>query len=199
MVCGVYATVAVTDMIVYNRRKKREWYAQQQEIYSRSLAEATVAEERGQATDDQLAFLSREHQIQEAEKRQKGRLWTRVKEGLFGAGDEDVVNIERLKSSDLVNARPKNKKLEESSEAVSATGGAIGGVVQAVEDARREQQQQVVDVESRPGGPLDQLASYPTKTSKLLSSSSSSRTNSGGLLSWLSGWGNSNNNNDSSR
>ena len=190
-------------MIVYNRRKKREWYAQQREIYSRSLAEATVAEERGQATEDQLDFLNREYQIQEAEKRQKGRLWTRLKEGLFGAGDEEVVNIERLKSSDLINSRPKNKKLEGSSEVVTAAGGAVGGVVQAVEDARREQRQQAVDAESRPGGPLDQLASYPTKTSASSSSSSlsssSSSSKSGRVSSWLSSWGNSNNNNDSSR
>ncbi|KAI9766445.1 MAG: hypothetical protein M1840_006552 [Geoglossum simile] len=59
-ISAVYATVAITDMILYNRRKTREYLAQQSHLLATSTADAVAAESLGTATEEQLSLLKRE-------------------------------------------------------------------------------------------------------------------------------------------
>lgn len=73
-------------MILANRHKKAEWYAQQQAAYDRALKAAKQAELDGTLTSDLALFLNKERAIEQAEeeKKNKGSLWQQAKNTVFG-------------------------------------------------------------------------------------------------------------------
>ena len=78
-------------MVIYNRRKKKEWYDAEQVLYANFLQEATAAEASGTATEEQIRFLEKEKSILEAEEEQRNRrrIWKRTKEWLFSGLKRD--------------------------------------------------------------------------------------------------------------
>ena len=62
-VAGVVTIYALGDMIVYNRKKKREYFAEQKAIAMAELHSAQEALARGTATEEQFAILIRENKL----------------------------------------------------------------------------------------------------------------------------------------
>jgi hypothetical protein len=73
-------------MVVYNRRKRNEWYVVQQELHKRDLLAARQAMSQGTADEDQILLINQERLREEveAEKVQKKGMFTKAKENLFG-------------------------------------------------------------------------------------------------------------------
>ncbi|KAI9804838.1 MAG: hypothetical protein M1825_001206 [Sarcosagium campestre] len=100
---GVYAAVALTDMLMFNRRKRNEWLADQKARYPQLLAEARHADEQGQATDEQRRLLVMEDRIRQAEqdraqrKLEKDKLttWQSFREWLFSGMARDEAPLDR--------------------------------------------------------------------------------------------------------
>ncbi|PNS15766.1 hypothetical protein CAC42_4218 [Sphaceloma murrayae] len=86
VVCGVFATFSIGDMVIHNRRKRKEWLQEQQEKSARLVEEARIAAARGAATDDQILLLNRERAAQEAEAERNNRkgIFSRAKESILG-------------------------------------------------------------------------------------------------------------------
>ncbi|KAH0536196.1 hypothetical protein FGG08_006904 [Glutinoglossum americanum] len=90
---AIYATVAITDMLLHNRRKKREYFAQQSHLLSVSIADAAAAEALGTATEPQIALLKREREhaayLEELERQKNPGVVERTKEWLFSGLKRD--------------------------------------------------------------------------------------------------------------
>lgn len=73
-------------MMLYNRRKRKAWFAEQQANYDRALTLAYKAEGDGALTPDLALILNKERAIEAYEQELKNRpgLWARTKGMLFG-------------------------------------------------------------------------------------------------------------------
>ncbi|KAM3066903.1 hypothetical protein ACMFMG_007049 [Clarireedia jacksonii] len=95
-VAGGVTVYALGDMMIFNRRKRTEFFAQQKFKYEMALKQAREAHELGMATESQLEFLNKEREHQEKvkqweEERKKKGIWARSKAWLFsGMKKEDV-------------------------------------------------------------------------------------------------------------
>ncbi|KAI9793210.1 MAG: hypothetical protein M1816_000631 [Peltula sp. TS41687] len=186
VLCGLYATVALTDMVMYNRRKRKEWYATESMLYAKFLAEATAAESQGSATEEQVEFLKKERMIQRAEEEERNKpgVWKRTKEWLLKDLKRDdggaVVASEVMVMADDDNATPAPAEATG-----TGTGTAGGGVLKAVEALRKDVAEGDKREHDRPhvaGGVLDQLAAAEKKAV-------GSTTGGSGSSSWWKGWG----------
>ncbi|KFY41686.1 hypothetical protein V495_04829 [Pseudogymnoascus sp. VKM F-4514 (FW-929)] len=59
-IAGAVTVYALGDMMIYNRRKKREYFAEQKALAEASLQDASVALRSGTATPEQLKLLEQQ-------------------------------------------------------------------------------------------------------------------------------------------
>ena len=181
VLAGGVATFALGDMIVYNRRKRKSFFAEQHMLLEQRLAEARQAVANGTADDDQMLLINRERAAEEAEEARKARKGPMsILTGLFstkGLKEEDNGN-----GLDLLGEEGLRKMGEESSIIQPAGETRIQdleapgvSVIHKMEEKRREGEQMLLDVGAK-GGPLDQMADQATAAAK----------SKGGLTSWFS-------------
>ena len=176
---------SLTDMIIYNRRKRKEYNAEQRMILAHMLMEAREAEAKGIADEDQILFLNREREVDEAEriqKEKKGR-WRRYIKGIF--------STEGLKKEDTSSGlealgEEKPRKVGEGSLLIESAGETVTdsttekeetpglGILQAVEEKRRDGEREL-QKRGVNGGTLDQLAEQAAAAGK----------SKGGWTSWF--------------
>jgi len=87
VVSGVFATFAIGDMLLHNRRKRNEWLQDQQHKTAVEVEEARKAVAQGSVTEAQMLLLNRERAAQEAEAARKARkgIFTRAKEAVYSS------------------------------------------------------------------------------------------------------------------
>lgn len=85
-VCTGMAAYSLGDMVLYNRRKRREFFLEQQQNYDMALQKAIKAEKEGTLTADLALVLNKERAVlaYEAEQARKGGFVKQAKEWLFG-------------------------------------------------------------------------------------------------------------------
>jgi hypothetical protein len=165
-------------MIVYNRRKRTEFYAVMEKLRSDEYAKAIEADARGEATDDQMLLINQERARLEQmridkEKKEKG-VWRRMKETVIG-----TETYEEQKGGTLGLGRRRTDDAPKGS-----VGEAVGELL-----AQKEQQVKLgaehavravgSSTNTRgAGGPLDQLGQ---QTADSVSNNTKSWT------SWLTG------------
>ena len=174
------------DMIIYNRKKKREWYDTQQKIWEDSMQIALEAEANGTATDDQMLLLNREraYEMAQQEKKNRAGVWTRIK-GLFGfeglKAEETPFSKESLcgqKASIEEGSVPiPPPEVPDLSDPLNKTASK-SSILQAVEDQRRQRERQLESQGQEPGS-LDKMAEDATETVR-------SDGGKGGWLGWFS-------------
>lgn len=178
-------------MVIYNRRKRNSFYAEQHLLLQQRLAEAREATVKGIADEDQILLLNRERAAEEAETARKAR------KGVMGYV-KGLFSTEGLKQEDtdsgpsLLGEKGLREMGEEAggqmdsiTEGIAPVeiGGDIrphpgemakGSIVKAVEEKRREGEKELErrDIE---GGPLDQYAAQVAATRKA----------KGGWTSWV--------------
>ena len=86
MICTGMAAYSLGDMMLYNRRKRREFFQEQQRNYDIALQRAVRAEEEGTLTADLALVLNKERavRIYEEQQARKGGLWKQAKGWVFG-------------------------------------------------------------------------------------------------------------------
>ncbi|EON65319.1 hypothetical protein W97_04557 [Coniosporium apollinis CBS 100218] len=155
-VASVVALFSLGDMIIYNRRKRKEWFNDMREKEARELAAAQEAAALGAADEDQILLINRVRAAQEADAAKKSRpgLFKRITGVFYGGLSQEEQQGGKLNTSIVEQAR----------DAVSNAGEEVKeeglGIMRAVEDKRREGEKAIeahapqVRVN---GGPLDQL------------------------------------------
>ncbi|EKG19889.1 hypothetical protein MPH_02816 [Macrophomina phaseolina MS6] len=143
-------------MIIYNRRKRREWFHEQNQKHAIALAEARQAVAAGTATEDQVLLLNNERNKDEHAKNKKG-IFKRAKESLFGGLSKE----EQEGGQILAAASEKSQEAFDAlrSDAQEAKDQSLG-ILQAVEDKRREGEK----AQPQTPGPLDRMAEEATQT-----------------------------------
>jgi hypothetical protein len=150
----VVTALALGDMILYNRRKRNEWYAARREEKAQNLAAAYSAFESGAASEEQKTLISEDKAEKEAKAAKKGIL-KKAKESLFGGysleekagGKLGIVGAEIPADTGFTKEESAGEGLEvvKAVEEMVADNKAQEGVIQASHTAT--------------GGPLDELAS----------------------------------------
>ncbi|KAI9820170.1 MAG: hypothetical protein M1827_005792 [Pycnora praestabilis] len=88
---GLVTFFALGDMIVYNRRRRREYYNEARAQHATALIAAREANEKGIADEDQMLLLNRERAGTEAEqaRSQKKGIFRRTKDWFFSGLKND--------------------------------------------------------------------------------------------------------------
>jgi len=143
------AVFALSDMIVYNRRRRNEYYKLQVEHRQTVLEAAKAAEADGTATTIQLELLKFEKERLEQEKERKSKGWfTIIREELIGG----------LQKED-VKGGTMGIGLNDSRTSIESQGniGLVRGVEEVMDSAKEAIRRDTPSI-SVVGGPLDQHA-----------------------------------------
>ncbi|KAI9845045.1 MAG: hypothetical protein M1838_001925 [Thelocarpon superellum] len=190
-ICGIYATVALGDMVLYNRRRRSEFYAAQRELYTTHVAEAREAVAAGEATPQQTSLVEHEDGVVSAAREkaaQKGMLG-RAGQWLFAGLKKDEPMTPR--QDGLASANENQHEDEGSKARAEASPAQIKAeVMGAFEKAKQREEQEIMAERSRTrtrsqGGMLDQLGArsspagaWSSATSWLVGRGSSSSSSS---------------------
>lgn len=194
-------------MIIYNRRKRRDYFAEQSALHKTRLAEAKEAVANGAADEDQMLLINRERASFEAERARAAKkgVVRRTKDWLLGGlkTDEEVVGGrvtgEEGSNNWVVEAQGRGDVLPETTDAVSVDktthvmegqdgrpllGRGEGAesksqILKAVEAKRREGER-ALESQGAEGGSLDRLAADTMSGSR-------SAPSRGGWTSWVTG------------
>lgn len=178
VIAGGVTTYALSDMMIYNRRKKREWFADQQEQFRVALAAAHTALASGTATEQHLDFLQREeeHAISLRAAEEEKKRWSltqRIKGLLYSGLKMDFGDEWRLGAN-----VPSEKESE---------GPQENQILKAIEERRSQLRSTATTAfatekeRQRNGGPLDQLGTTGAKNS----GSQSEEPKAGGWTSFM--------------
>lgn len=203
-IAGAITIFALGDMIVYNRRKRRDYFAEQSALHKTRLIEAKAAAASGAADEDQVLLINRERAAFEAEKARlaKKGLFRRGKDWLLGGlktGEEEGAAIEGgwaevaettggvgLETSDVGGAEKTTHVLEgRDGRPLLGRGKGVDSrseIVRAV-DAKRREGERALESQGAGGGPLNGLAAN-TSSSAPSPPPAQSR---GGWTSWVTG------------
>lgn len=152
-IAGVVTVFALGDMIVYNRRKRREWFHEQNQKHAIAMAEAKRAVASGTATEDQILLLNNERNKEEHEKNKKG-IFKRTKEAIFGGLSEEEQKGGKIGAMAFQASDKAHDAFNElRSDAQEAKDNGLG-ILQAVEEKRREGEK----AQAQDPGPLDRMA-----------------------------------------
>ncbi|KAF4621545.1 hypothetical protein G7Y89_g14529 [Cudoniella acicularis] len=165
-IAGGVTVYALGDMMIHNRRKRAEFFAEQKALHTSAMQNAQRALEFGTATEDQIAFLSREreHDAQvaalEKTKAEKKGIFKRGKEWLFSG-------LKKEEEGEDVGTSERRLGYEGLSEEDDTLGERESDIVRAIEEKKMaisEKVKQAFENEKekqRTGGPLDRLGTAP--------------------------------------
>lgn len=183
MIAGGITVYAIGDMMIHNRRKRAEFYAEQKALKDSAIYTAKAAISSGIATEEQLAFINREeeHQAQldaaEKAKREKRGVFARGKEWLFSG-------LKREEEGEDVGSSERRLGYEALSEEDDSLGERESDIVRAIEEkkmaitAKAKQAFTEEKERQRTGGQLDRLGTAPEGEES---------PKSGGWTSWITG------------
>lgn len=152
----------VGDMIVYNRRKRTEYFAEQRALREAALHNARAAVQAGIATEEQIDFIKLEEDHAAAlekiaqEKANKKGMLTRSKEWLFSG-------LKKEEEGDAVGTSEARLGYESLSEEDDGLGARESDVLRAIEDKKTALQYKAKEAFAKEkerqvtGGPLDRL------------------------------------------
>lgn len=159
-VAGVVTVYALGDMIIYNRRKQKEYFTEQRAIQSAALHDAQVALRAGLATSEQLILLTQEGKLptmsQTNPTEKIATAQTGVKPGMFATAKSWLF-------SGLKKEEDSNRLGFEMSEEDDSLGESESGILRAIEARKLEvanKARLALEREKetqKTGGPLDRI------------------------------------------
>ena len=177
---------ALGDMIIHNRKKRAEFFAEQKAVHQSAVHKAKDLISRGTASEEDIKFIQREaeHDVflaeQERLKAAKKGVFTRGKEWLFSG-------LKNQEEGDDLGSSEKRLGYESLSEEDDGLGERESDVVRAIEDrklALAENAKQAFADEKqrqRTGGPLDRIGTDASN-----SNSDEAQPKAGGWTSFMS-------------
>jgi hypothetical protein len=160
-ISGVVTIYGLGSMVIYNRKKRAEYYAQQQALQAAAVNEAETAISQGIASQEQQALLNKESKIirhvEEAKKSANSPgMFARSKAWLFSG-------LKKEEEGDDYGTSERRLGYEATNEEDDMMGERESDIIRAIEDRKAEVQQKakaILDKErqlQRTGGPLDRI------------------------------------------
>ena len=178
VILGGITVFSLGDMVLYNRRKKRDWYAEQHEKWQQALALARQARTDGTANDEQILLLNRQEATEVAERERKNKpSWWKWTSSMFSSGglkkeDKGFSRMENAAASIDGSASISPSEVPDIKDSPSErTMGSQ--IVAAVEEKRRASEKTLESTAAEPG-PLDKLPAQATTAIGAQSSRSAS-------------------------
>ncbi|PVH87260.1 hypothetical protein DL98DRAFT_510123 [Cadophora sp. DSE1049] len=162
VVAGGVTVYALGDMMIYNRKKRAQFFEEQKAIRANAIYKARQAIEAGTATEEDIKFISLEDEhaarieaLARAKKEKKG-IFKRGKEWLFSG-------LKNEEEGEDVGSSERRLGYEALSEEDDALGERESDIVRAIEEKKlaisAKAKQAFADEKERQrkGGPLDRL------------------------------------------
>ncbi|KAH6719142.1 cytochrome oxidase c assembly-domain-containing protein [Leptodontidium sp. MPI-SDFR-AT-0119] len=167
VVAGGVTVYALGDMMIYNRKKRAQFFEEQKAIHANAIYKARLAIDDGTATEEDIKFISREdeHAAQlEALARAKTE-----KKGIFKRGKEWLFSgLKKEEEGENVGSSERRLGYEALSEEDDTLGERESDIVRAIEDKKmaaisvKAKQAFAEEKEKqRNGGPLDRIGTKP--------------------------------------
>jgi hypothetical protein len=184
VIAGGVTVYALGDMMIYNRRKRAQFFEEQKAIHQNAIYVARQAISAGTATEEQIKFINREeeHDAQLAamarEKAAKKGVFKKTTEWLFSG-------LKKEEEGDDVGSSERRLGYEGLSEEDDGMGTRESDIVRAIEDRKEriadKAKQAFADEKERQrtGGPLDRIGTSSDTTS------SAEQPKSGGWTSFM--------------
>ncbi|CAG8956009.1 hypothetical protein HYFRA_00008865 [Hymenoscyphus fraxineus] len=184
VVAGGVTVYALGDMMIHNRRKRREFIAEQQALHTSALRTAQLAIDHGTASEEQIKFMDRERQYHadlEAEKAARA-----ARGGIFKRSKDWMLSgLKKEEQGDDVGTSEQTWGYDGQSKEDDSLGLRESDPVRAMEDTQSaltdKAKQAFADEKERQrsGGPLDRIG---TKTAD---EDSDQQPKSGGWTSFM--------------
>ena len=152
--------------MMYNRRKRSEFFAEQKAKHMAAIHDARLAIEFGSATEAQIEFINREDEHQagiDEEQRVK-----KAKKGIFKRGKEWLFSgLKNEEEGDDVGTSERRLGYEALSEEDAGMGERESDIMRAIEEKKmaiKDKTKQAFADEKerqRTGGPLDRIGASP--------------------------------------
>jgi hypothetical protein len=153
---------ALGDMMIYNRKKRREYFAEQQAAEKATLHDARIAVERGTASEEQFTLVERERSIAQeisttskaAAAKKTGGIWQWL-----------TSDLKKEEEGEDVGTDERRLGYESTSEDDDVLGARDSDIVRAIGEKRSEMQltaKKAFEKEKElhiKGGPLDRIGS----------------------------------------
>ncbi|QSZ35383.1 hypothetical protein DSL72_008253 [Monilinia vaccinii-corymbosi] len=160
-IAGGVTVYALGDMMVYNRKKRAEFFVEQKMKYAMALESAQEAAAAGSATEAQIEFLNREKERAEKTKlaeeaKKKSGPWKKSTEWLFSG-------LKKEEEGDDVGTSERRLGHEALSEEDDDFGARESDVIRAIEEKKmaiQDKAKSAFEAEKerqKKGGPLDRI------------------------------------------
>lgn len=158
VVAAVVATAGITDMMLHNRRRRKEWFAEKQAESAREFAIAKQAEARGAATEDQMLLINRARAAMEAEEAKKNRPGLFKRAGTWLGLAEEEKKGGRFSQNAASVTEFVADSVQEGATSIAQEGrGVLHAVEQKMDESRRHAEN-LHQTANPAGGPLDRQA-----------------------------------------
>lgn len=168
--CGL-TLFALADMIVYNRRKKREYFANLAQERQKALTAAIANEVAGLPLSEEQAIIMNQERKRfndEEERARRRREWWQylnVKRWLVSGLKRDDEQTDQEVFEDTVEPTGTETTATHSQEPSESDSTGHEGVLAAVEDTRRAEEKQL-EAEGVEGSTLDRMAARAAELGK---------------------------------
>jgi hypothetical protein len=175
------------DMMIHNRRKRREYFAEQQALHTAQVYEAQQAARRGMASEEQQALLQKEEQILKMEEAKQA---AKNAPGVFGRTKEWLISgLKKEEDGGAFSTSEEKVGYDGTVAEDEVIRSGESKILKAVQENNRDAKEAAerslkteVEVQRR-GGPLDQL---PTPAVTAEASSGDAPKQGGGWTSFMS-------------
>jgi hypothetical protein len=182
VICAGVTCYALGDMIMFNRRKRAEFFSEQKAMHEAAVHNAREAIGRGNATEAQLDFIKK---VDEEDAKLKVlKLQRMEKKGIFASSKDWLLSGLKKDEHEI---EPTGVEATPGSE--NASGAGKGGVLQAIEERKdliRDEANKAFENEKqqqRRGGMLDQLGTSIAEENGFADSKRPSKS----WISWITG------------
>lgn len=153
--------------MIYNRKKRNEFFVEQKAKHQAAIHDARLAINNGIATEDQIAFITRE----EEEEARLAKLKQKKSKGIFKSAKTYLfAGLRKDEQGEDIGTSEARLGYESMSEEDDSLGERESDVVRAIEDknlAIQNKARQAFAEEKtreRNGGPLDRIGASPNDT-----------------------------------
>jgi hypothetical protein len=189
VICGGVTAYALGDMMIYNRRKRAQFYEEQKGLYAAALHNARLAIAEGRASEEDIDFVKRDkEEAVRIEKIKAEKEAKKAKKGIFAIGKEWLFyGLKKEEEGEFVGTSDRRIGYESLSEEDDGMGVRESDIVRAIEDKKGSIETKVKKAfaeekeRQRFGGPLDRLGTSVTEST----GSEDSRPKSGGWTSFM--------------
>jgi len=184
VIAGGVTTYALGDMMIYNRRKRAQFFEEQKAIHASAVHRAKEAIALGTASEEDIKFITREeeHDAQLRAKAEKKGIFGKTKEWLFSG-------LKKEEEGDDVGSSERRLGYEALSEEDDTLGERESDIIRAIEEKKMEVQDKVKRAfadekeRQRTGGALDRLGTEAERAAE--NTARDDRPKSGGWTSFM--------------